>query len=66
MVLGKGIMQEQGGHGVGSGILHQHWGFVRNKSIQHVQNDLERIGGYQGESNSEGKKITKRVHFNFV
>lgn len=47
-------MQERGGHGVGSDMLHQRWGFMRNKSIQNVQNDLECVGGYQGEINSEG------------
>lgn len=54
VVLGKGIIQEQGGHGVGSDMSHQRCGFMHNKSFQNVQNDLECVGGYQGEINSRG------------
>lgn len=38
-------------------------GFMRN-SLQNVQSDLECVGGYQGEINSEErKKITKKDTF---
>ena len=45
-------MEEQGGYGVGSDMSHQRCDFMHNKSVQNVQNDLECVGGYQGEINS--------------
>lgn len=67
MVLGKGVIQEQGVHGVGLNVSYQCCGFMHNSSVQNVQSDLECVGGYQGETNSEErKKISKRVHFNIV
>lgn len=56
MVLGKGVTQEQGVHAVGLNVSYQCCGFMHNNSVQNVQSDLECVGGYQGEINSEERK----------
>lgn len=49
------------GHGVGLDMSHQCCGFMHNKSVQNVQNDLACVGCYQGE----GENITKGLCFIF-
>lgn len=64
MVLGKGVIQKQGVHAVGLNVSNQCCGFMLNNSVQNVQSDLECVGGYQGEINSEERKrITKKGTF---
>lgn len=55
-VLGKGVIQEQGVHALGLNMLYQCCGFMHDNSVQNVQSDLECVGGYQGEINSEERK----------
>lgn len=62
-VLEKGVIQKQGVHAVGLKVSNQCCGFMHN-SLQNVPSDLECVGGYQGEINSEErKKITKKDTF---
>lgn len=56
MILGEGVIQEQGVHAVRLKVSYQCCGFMHNNSVQNVQNDLECVGGYQGEINSEERK----------
>lgn len=56
MILGEGVIQEQGVHAVRLKVSYQCCGFMHNNSVQNVQSDLECVGGYQGEINSEERK----------
>lgn len=56
MICGKGVIREQGVHAVRLKVSCQCCGFMHNNSVQNVQSDLECVGGYQGEINSEERK----------